>query len=112
MPLNPINSDNINDILENRKHHLSVHEISQMFMTNENCSFKFVTKDQGREEIINLDGSQATPIGNTSLDIMKSTVNIHLTFITISINLSIEKVVFLKNLSLLKLDRSSKRKMS
>ena len=32
--LNPINSENINDILEKHKHHPSVHKISQAFMKN------------------------------------------------------------------------------
>ena len=51
-------------------------------MTNEKISFKFVTEDQVREEIINLDCSKATPIGGISVDILKSTVDIHLPFIT------------------------------
>ena len=43
--LNPINSENISDILEKYKHHPSVHEISQTFMTIEIMSFKFVMED-------------------------------------------------------------------
>ena len=60
-------------------------------MTNEKLSFQLVTEDQVREEIMNLDGSKATPIGDISVDILKSTVDIHLPFITNRINLSIEK---------------------
>ena len=67
--LNHINSENINDILEKRKHHPSVHEISQVFMTNEKFSFKFVTEDLVREEVMNLDRSKATPIGDVSVDV-------------------------------------------
>ena len=40
---------------------------------------------------MNLDVSKATTIGDISVDILKSTVDIHLPFITNSINLSIEK---------------------
>ena len=49
---------------------------------------------------MNLDGSnsKATPIGDISVDILKSTVDTQLPFVT---NQS-EKVVFLKNLSLQK----------
>ena len=36
--LNPINFENINDILEKHKHHPSAHKISQTFMTNENLN--------------------------------------------------------------------------
>ena len=50
-------------------------------------------------KIMNLDGSKVTPIGDISVDILISTVDIHLPFIANSINLT---VVFLKNLSLLK----------
>ena len=63
-------------------------------MTNKKFSFEFVTEDLVREEIMNLDGSKATPIGDISVDILKSTVDIHLPFITNSINLSIEKGCF------------------
>ena len=60
--LNPINSKNINDILEKHKNHPSVREISQTFMTNKKFSFEFVTEDLVRKEIMNLDGSKAIPI--------------------------------------------------
>ena len=78
--LNPINSENIDNILERHKHHPSVHEISQTFKTNERFSFKFVTEDQVREEIMNLDGSKATPIGDIYVHNLKSPVDIHLSF--------------------------------
>ena len=71
-------------------------------MTNEKFSFEFVMEDLVRKEIMNLDGSKATPIGDIFVDILKSTVDIHLPFITNSINLSMKTVVFLKILSLLK----------
>ena len=43
--LNPINSENINDILEKHKNHPSVQKISQTFMTNIKSSFEFATED-------------------------------------------------------------------
>ena len=36
-------------------------------MTNEKTFFKFMTEDQVREVIMNLDSSKATPIGDISL---------------------------------------------
>ena len=51
-------------------------------MADEKFSFQFVTEDQVREEIMNLDGSKAAPIGDISSDILKSIVDIHLPFIT------------------------------
>ena len=46
-------------------------------MTNEWFSFKFVTGDLAREVIMNLDSSKATPVVDVSVDILKSTVDIH-----------------------------------
>ena len=49
---------------------------------------------------MNLYSSKATPIGDLSVDILKSTIDIHLSFITNSINLSIKKDCFPKELKL------------
>ena len=92
--LNPINSEKINDIPEKHKNYPSAHKISQTFMTNEKFSFKFVMEDQVREVIMNLDSSKATPISDISGDILKSTIDIHLSFIASSINLTIEEGCF------------------
>ena len=53
-----------------------------------------MTEDQVREEIMNLDCSKATHIGDIPVDILKLTIDIHLLFITNSIKLSIEKGCF------------------
>ena len=74
--LNPINSENINDILEKHKHHPSVQEISQ----------------------------------TTFVDILKSTADIHLPFITNSINVSIEKGCFPEELTLAEVSPIFKKK--
>ena len=79
-------------------------------MTNEKFSFKFVTEDLVREEIMNLDGSKDAPIGDISVDILKSTVDIHLPFITNSINLPIEKGCFPEELKLAEVSPIFKRK--
>ena len=83
---------------------------SQIFMTNEKFSFKFVTEDVVREEIMNLDGSKAPPIGDISVDILKSTVDIHLPFVTNNINLSIEKGCFPEELKLAEVSPIFKKK--
>ena len=69
-----------------------------------------MSEDQVREEIMNLEGSKATPIGDISVDILKSTVDIHLPFITNSINLSIEKGCFPEVLKLAKVNPIFKKK--
>ena len=81
-------------------------------MTNKKFSFEFVTEDLVRKKIMNLDGSKATPIGDISADILKSTVDIHLPFIANSINLSIENGCFPDELKLAEVTQSSKRKLT
>ena len=49
---------------------------------------------------MDLDGSKATPTDDISVDILISNVDIHLPYITKSINLSIEKGCFLEELKL------------
>ena len=79
-------------------------------MANEKFSFKFVAEDQVREVIMNLDSSKATHIGDASVDILKSTIDIHLPFITNSINLSIEKGCFPEELRLAEVSPIFRRK--
>ena len=73
-----VNYQNINDVLEKFENHRSVDKISQTFMTNEKFSFKTVTEDVVGKEIMNLHGSKVTLNGDTSVNILKSTVDIHL----------------------------------
>ena len=59
-----------------------------------------MTEDQVREEIMNLDGSKATPIGDISVDNLKSPVDTHLSSTTNSTILSIGKGCFPEELKL------------
>ena len=79
-------------------------------MANEKLSSKFTTKDQVKEEIINLDGSKVSLIGDVSADVLKSTVDIQLPFITNNIDLSIEKGYFPEELKLAEVSSIFKRK--
>ena len=49
--LNPINYQNINNVLEKFKNHPSVRKIRQTFMTDEKLSFKIVAKDIVRKNL-------------------------------------------------------------
>ena len=51
-------------------------------MTNEKFSFKIITGDIVRKEIMNLYGSKVTSNGDISFYILKSTADIHLPYIT------------------------------
>ena len=79
-------------------------------MTNEKFSCRFVTEDQVREEIMNLAASKATPIVDIFVDILESTVDIHLSFIINTINLSIENGCFPEELKLAEVSPIFKKK--
>ena len=53
-----------------------------------------------REIILTLDGSKATPVGDTPADTLKSTVDTHLPFITKIISFSFENGCFPDDLKL------------
>ena len=57
-------------------------------------------EDLVREIILNVDGSKATPVGDIPADMAKSTVDIHLPFITKMINVSFEYGYFSDELQL------------
>ena len=59
---------------------------------------------------MNIDGSKATPIGDASVDSLKSTIDIHFPYITNSINLSIEKFCFPEELWLAEVSPIFKKK--
>ena len=71
--------------------------------TNERFSFQPVTEDLVREIILNLEGAKATPVGDIPADMLKSTVDINLRFITKIISFSFENGSFPDELKLAEL---------
>ena len=69
-------------------------------------------KDLVREIILNVDGSKATPVGDIPADMAKSTVDIHLPFITKMINVSFEHAFFSDELQLAQVSHIAKRTMT
>ena len=74
--LNSISYQNIKDVIEKTK-------ITSVYAKLDKCSglikrflFKIVTEDIVRKEIMKLDGSKTTPIGDISINILKSIVDI------------------------------------
>ena len=63
-------------------------------------SFQPVPEDLLREIILSLDDSKVTPAGDIPADMLKSTVDIHLPFITEIINFSFENGCFPDELKL------------
>ena len=58
--------------------HPSIERIRKTVKTNEKFSFQPVPEDLVRKIILSLGGSKATPVGDISADMLKSTVDIFL----------------------------------
>ena len=69
---------------------LVLKELGEPLKLIKNFSFQPVPEDLVREIILSLDACKATPVGNIPADILKSTVDIHLPFITKIINVSFQ----------------------
>ena len=69
-------------------------------------------EDLVREIILNVDGSKATPVGDIPADMAKSTVDIHLLFVTKMINVSFEHGYFSDELQLAEVSPIAKRTMT
>ena len=83
---NKSNANTLEDVLDAFSSHPSIERIRRTIKTNEKFSFQPVPEDLVREIILSLDASKATPVGDIPADILKSTVDIHLPFITKIIN--------------------------
>ena len=82
------NANTLEDVLDGFTSHSSIERIRRTVKTNEKFSFQPVREDLVCKIILSLDGSKATPVGDIPTDVLKSTVDIHLPFITKIINVS------------------------
>ena len=57
-------------------------------------SFHEITKDELWKEISNLDGSKATPVRDIPVEMLKSTIDVHVSLLTKIINSSIQNRCF------------------
>ena len=74
--------ENLENLLGSFKDNPSVKRIKTSFQTSDGFIFKEVNQEEVRQEIIDLDGSKATMCGDIPADIVKSSINIHLDFLT------------------------------
>ena len=88
------------DVLDAFNSHFSTERIRRTIKTNEKFSFQPVPEDLVREIILNLDDSNATVVGDIPVDMLKSTVDIHLPFIIKIIHVSFEYICFPDQLKL------------
>ena len=60
-------------------------------------SFHEITEDEIQKEVSKLGGSKVTPVGDILAEMLKSTIDIHVSLLTKIINSSIEMDVFQTN---------------
>ena len=70
------------------------------YESNKKFSVQQVTEEHVRQVILSIDGAKATPVGDIPADMLKVTLNTHLSIITKIINLSLENRCFPDNLKL------------
>ena len=90
----------LNDILEKFIFHPSIDKITKTYESDKKFSFQQVTEEHVRQVILSIDGSKATPVGDVPADMLKVTLDIHLSLITKIINLSFENGCFPDDLKL------------
>ena len=104
------NANALEDVLDAFNSHPSIERIRRIVKTNENFSFQTVPEDLVRKIVLKLDGSKATPVGDIPANTLKSTVDIHLPFITKTINFSFENGCFPDELKLAEVSPIFKKK--
>ena len=74
--------------------HQSILKIKKAFNVTDLCSFHEITEDEIRKKNLKLDGSKATPVGNIPAEMLKSTIDVHVSLLTKIINSSIRNGCF------------------
>ena len=97
---NSSNANTLKDVLKVFNAYPSVRRIRRNIEFNLNFSFQQVTEDLVRKIVLKLDSFNATPVVDISVDVLKSTADIHLLFITKIIKLPFENNRFLDDLKL------------
>ena len=88
------------DILEKFIFHQSIDKIRKTYESNKKFSFQQVTEEHVRQVILSTDGSKPTPVRGIPADMVKVTLDIHLSLITKIINLLFENGCFPDDLKL------------
>ena len=92
----------LNDILEKFIFHPSIDKITKTCESDKKFSFQQVTEEHVRQVILSIDGSKATAVGDIPADMLKVTLETHLSLITKIVNLSFENGCFPDDLKLQK----------
>ena len=79
----------VHNIKKKIHNHQSVLKIKKSFNVTDFFYFHEITEDEIRNETSKLDGSNATPVGDISAEMFKSTTDAHISLLTKIINSSI-----------------------
>ena len=90
----------LNDILEKLTFHPSTDKIRKTYESNKKFFFQQVAEEHVPQVILSIDGSKATPVGDVPTDMLKVTLDIHLSLVTKIIYLSFENRYFPDDLKL------------
>ena len=90
----------LNDILEKYIFHPSIDKTRKTYESDKTFSFQQVIEEHVRQVILSIDGSKATPVVDIPTNMLKVTLDIHLSLITKIINLSFENGCFPDDLKL------------
>ena len=90
----------LEDILKKFIFHLSIHKIRKTYESNKRSSFQQATEEHALQVILSIDGSKATHVGDIPADMLKVTLDIHLSLIKKTINLLFENGCFPNDLKL------------
>ena len=90
----------LKDILEKYNFHPSIDKISKSYDINKKFSFQQKTGEHVGQVVLSYNGSKATPVEDIPVDMLKVTLDIHLSLITKIINLSFENGCFPDDLKL------------
>ena len=88
-------SISVSSVLMRFSCHQSILNIQEAFNTIDNFSFHEVSEDEVRQEILRLDDTKSTSIGDIPAGMLKSTINIHASILTKIINLSLNFKILL-----------------
>ena len=89
-----------NDILKKIIFQPSIDKIKKTYESNKMFSIKQVTEEHLRQVILSIDGSKATSVGDIPGDMLKVTLDMHISPITKIINLSFKNGCFPDDLKL------------
>ena len=87
-------STSVSSILERFHCHQSILKIQEALNTPHNFSFHVVIEDEVRREILRLDGTKSTPVGDIPVGMLKSTNDIHASILAKIINSSLRNGYF------------------